>query len=126
VKNAFGEFIREKRLALGLSLRTFAREVGMQPSNYCNVENGVLPPPSAEGVERIAVALGLERASSERVRLLDMAAEARREVPADIAKIVRKNDLIPALLRTVESERVSEEKLRGIIEDLRHGRHKGS
>jgi transcriptional regulator with XRE-family HTH domain len=124
VKNAFGDFIREKRLALGLSMRSFAREVGMQPSNYCNVENGVLPPPSAEGVERIAVALRLEPASSERVRLLDLAAEARREVPADIAKIVRENELIPALLRTVESEHVSEEKLRGIIEDLRHGRHK--
>jgi len=126
VKNAFGDFIREKRLALGLSMRSFAREVGMQPSNYCNVENGVLPPPSAEGVERIAVALRLEPASSERVRLLDLAAEARREVPADIAKIVRENELIPALLRTVESEHVSEEKLRGIIEDLRHGRHKGA
>ena len=126
MKNAFGDFIREKRLALGLSMRSFAREVGMQPSNYCNVENGVLPPPSAEGVERIAVALRLEPASSERVRLLDLAAEARREVPADIAKIVRENELIPALLRTVESEHVSEEKLRGIIEDLRHGRHKGA
>ena len=126
MKNVFGEFIREKRLALGLSMRSFAREAGMQPSNYCNVENGVLPPPSAEGVERIAVALRLEPASSERVRLLDLAAEARREVPADIAKIVRENELIPALLRTVESEHVSEEKLRGIIEDLRHGRHKGA
>ena len=126
MKNAFGEFIREKRLAIGLSMRSFAREVGMQPSNYCNVENGVLPPPSAEGVERIAAVLRLEPASSEFVRLLDLAAEARSEVPADIAKMVRENELIPALLRTVESERVSEEKLRGIIEDLRHGRHKGA
>jgi hypothetical protein len=32
----------------------------------------------------------------------------------------------PALLRTVESERVNEDKLRGIIEDLRHGRHQGT
>ena len=126
MKNAFGDFIREKRLALGLSMRSFAREVGMQPSNYCNVETGVLPPPSAEGVARIAVALRLEPALSEYTRLLDLAAEARREVPADIAKMVRENELIPALLRTVESERVSEERLRGIIEDLRHGRHKGA
>jgi len=126
VKNAFGEFIREKRLVLGLSMRSLAKEVGMQPSNYCNVENGVLPPPSAEGVERIAVALRLEPASNEHVKLLDLAAEARSEVPADIARIVRENTLIPALLRTVESERVSEKKLRGIIEDLRHGRYKST
>ena len=126
MKQAFGDFIREKRLALGLSMRSFAREVGMQPSNYCNVENGVLSPPSTEGVQRIAVALHLDPASHEHVRLLDLAAEARSEVPADIAKMVRENELIPALLRTVESEHVSEKKLRGIIEDLRHGRHKST
>ena len=126
MKNVFGEFIREKRLALGVSMRSFAREVGTQPSNYCNMENGVLTPPSADGVERIAAALQLEPATTEYVRLLDLAAEARQEVPADIAKMVRERELIPALLRTVESERVSEDRLRGIIEDLRHGRHKGA
>lgn len=124
MKNAFGEFVREKRLALGLSMRSFAREVGMQPSNYCNIENGVLPPPSEDGVKKIAAVLRFEHASSDYVKLLDLAAEARREVPADIATMVRENELIPALLRTVESERVSDERLRGIIEDLRHGRHK--
>jgi transcriptional regulator with XRE-family HTH domain len=126
MKNRFGQFVREKRLALGLSLRTFAREARLQPSNYCNMENGVLPPPSAPVLERIAGALRLEPASPEYVELVDLAAQARNEVPADIAKIVRENEMIPALLRTVENERVSEDKLRGIIEDLRHGRHKGA
>ena len=84
----------------------------------------MLPPPSADGLEKFASVLRLERAASDYVRLLDLAAEARREVPADIATMVRENELIPALLRTVESERVSDERLRGIIEDLRHGRHK--
>jgi len=126
VKNAFGEFVRELRLARGMSIRTFAREVGLQPSNYCNMENGVLAPPPADGVERIATALQMKSGSPDYVKLLDLAAKVRREVPADIAKLVRENEWIPALLRTVESERVSEEKLRGIIEDLRHGRHQGT
>lgn len=126
MKNAFGEFVREKRLALGFSMRAFARQVGLQPSNFCNMENGVLPPPAAEGVDRIASALRLEPATPEYLKLLDLAAEARQEAPADIVKMVRSNELIPALLRTVESERVSEERLLGIIEDLRHGHHQGS
>ena len=126
MKNAFGEFVRELRLARGMSIRTFAREVGLQPSNYCNMENGVLAPPPADGVERIATALQMKSGSPDYVKLLDLAAKVRREVPADIAKLVRENEWIPALLRTVESERVSEEKLRGIIEDLRHGRHQGT
>jgi len=125
VKNAFGEFVRELRLARGLSLRTFARAVGLQPSNYCNMEKGVLAPPQADGVARIAAVLQMKTGSSDYVKLLDLAAKVRREVPADIAKLVRENELIPALLRTVESERVSEAKLRGIIEDLHHGRHQG-
>ena len=73
MKNAFGEFIREKRLALGLSMRTFAREVGMQPSNYCNVEAGVLPPPTGPGLERIAKALGLKRGTADYAALHDLA-----------------------------------------------------
>jgi transcriptional regulator with XRE-family HTH domain len=31
------------RLALDLSLREFARQIGIQSSNYCNVEAHVLP-----------------------------------------------------------------------------------
>ena len=50
----FGDFVKEKRLALDLSLREFAKKVGMQPSNYCNIEADVLPPPAAaQGSEGI-------------------------------------------------------------------------
>jgi hypothetical protein len=37
---------------------------------------------------------------------------------------VKENELIPAMLRTVEYEQVSREQLRGIIEDLRSGRYR--
>jgi len=35
---------------------------------------------------------------------------------------VKENELIPAMLRTMEYEKVTKEQLRGIIEDLRRGR----
>jgi len=41
-----------------------------------------------------------------------------------VEQIVKENELIPAMLRTVEYEQVSKEQLRGIIEDLRSGRYK--
>ena len=120
----FGRFLKEKRLALDLSLREFAKRVGMQPSNYCNVEANVLPPPPAETLDKLAKALGLKKGTSDYETFHDLAAEGRDEIPADIVRIVKENELIPAMLRTVEYEQLSKEQLRGIIEDLRSGRYK--
>ena len=120
----FGQFLKEKRLTLDLSLREFAGKVGMQPSNYCNVEADVLPPPPAETLEKLARALALKKGTSDYETFHDLAAEGRDEIPADIERIVKENELIPAMLRTVEYEHVSKEQLRGIIEDLRSGRYK--
>jgi transcriptional regulator with XRE-family HTH domain len=120
----FGEFIKSKRLALDLSLREFAGKVGMQPSNYCNVEAGVLPPPPAESLERIAKALGLKRGTPDYEQFHDLAAKGRDAIPADVEQLIKDNDLIPAMLRTVEYEKVTKEQLRGIIEDLKSGRFK--
>jgi transcriptional regulator with XRE-family HTH domain len=119
----FGQFLKEKRLALDLSLREFARRVGMQPSNYCNVEADVLPPPPAETLEKVAHTLGLEKGTPDYETFHDLAAEARDEIPADVERIVKENDLIPAMLRTLEYEQLTREQLCGIIEDLRSGRY---
>ena len=119
----FGQFLKEKRLAFDLSLREFARQVGMQPSNYCNVEANVLPPPPAETLEKLAGALRLRKGTGDYEIFHDLAAKGRDEIPADVERIVKENELIPAMLRTVEYEQLSKEQLRGIIEDLRSGRY---
>src|SRR5437870_8590712 len=95
----FGKFLKEKRLALNFSLREMARQIGMQPSNYCNVEAGVLPPPPPEALERLAGVLGLKRGTKDFEAFYDLAAKGRDEVPADVERIVKENELIPALLR---------------------------
>ncbi len=124
MKKTFGTFLREKRLVLGLSLREFAGQVGMQPSNYCNIEADVLPPPPAEGLARIAKALGIKKGMADYVTLHDLAGKGRDEIPADIEKMIKSNELIPAMLRTVEDEKVTKEQLLGIIKDLKSGRYK--
>lgn len=120
----FGDFIKSKRLALDLSLREFASEIGMQPSNYCNVEAGVLGPPRGEQLERIGKALGLKKGTPDYAEFHDLAAKGRDGIPADVEQLIKENDLIPAMLRTVEYEKVTKEQLRGIIEDLKSGRFK--
>jgi transcriptional regulator with XRE-family HTH domain len=124
MKQTFGQFLKTKRLALDLSLREFARRVGMQPSNYCNIESDVLPPPPAEGLERIGKVIGLKKGTPDYVKFHDLSAQGRDEIPADVERIVKENELLPAMLRTVEYEKVTQEQLRGIIEDLKSGRYK--
>jgi len=124
MRQTFGQFLKTKRLALDLSLREFARRVGMQPSNYCNVEAGVLPPPPPQGLQRIGLALGLRKGTKDFETFHDLAAKGRDEVPLDVQRIVKENELIPAMLRTVEYEKLTREQLRGIIEYLRDGRYK--
>jgi len=68
MKQTFGRFLKTKRLALDLSLREFARKAGMQPSNYCNIESDVLPPPPPEGLERIGKILGLKKGAPDYVK----------------------------------------------------------
>lgn len=119
----FGSFLKKKRLDMNLGLREFAKLIGMQPSNYCNVEAGSLPPPQ-EKLETIAEKLKLSKGTDEHRTLFDLAAEARDEVPADVARIVKESTLIPALLRTVENERITDKQLRGIIEDIKSGKYK--
>ena len=121
----FGEFVRKERLERGLSLRSFAKSCGMQPSNYCHVENGALNP-TPEQVDKIAAILKFEEGGSEYRKLMDLAALARKGVPSDLQKMIDSNKLIPALLRTVEDEEVGPKQLRQIIEDIKSGRYKAS
>ncbi|MGD0412218.1 MAG: hypothetical protein ABSC18_10995, partial [Verrucomicrobiota bacterium] len=71
------------------------------------MEAEVLPPPPAEGLERIVKALELTKGSKDFETFYDLAAKGRDEVPADVAEFVKENDLIPAMLRTVENENVT-------------------
>lgn len=52
--NRYGTTQRELRVAKGLTLRKFAEALGVSPTYVSGIENGTLPPPTAERLERIA------------------------------------------------------------------------
>jgi transcriptional regulator with XRE-family HTH domain len=52
--NSFGDFLRERRCARGLSLRKTAEKVGVQSSYLSKVERGIKPPPSAQTIVKLA------------------------------------------------------------------------
>lgn len=52
--NIFGQWLRDKRVAKGFTLRKFAEHVGVSPTYLSHVEQGVADPPTAERVAKIA------------------------------------------------------------------------
>lgn len=121
-KQTFQDFLREKRLQKNLGLREFAKLIGLQPSNYCSIESGSLPAPSEEKLPLIARIL--ELTTAERRSLFDLAAKTKDDIPADIKELIRKDAVIPALLRTVEDEDIKPEQIKAIVGDIKSGRYR--
>lgn len=122
-KEIFSDFLRRKRLEKDIGLREFARLIKMQPSNYCSVESGSLPPP-LDKLEKMASLLGIIKGSNEFGKFMDLASETRDEIPTDIKELIKSNSLIPAMLRTIENKELKPSQLKKIIEDIRSGRYK--
>jgi HTH-type transcriptional regulator, competence development regulator len=55
---AFGELLRDKRRASGLSQRELARRAGLDFSYISKIENGRQPPPAADTVVHLCEILG--------------------------------------------------------------------
>ena len=118
----FENFLKEKRLAKGFGLREFAKLIGLQPSNYCSVEAGSLPPPNEDKLRHISETLGLSR--EEQRLLFDLAAQSKDDIPIDLKKLIKRDALIPALLRTVEDEEVGPKEIKAIVKDIKSGRYR--
>ena len=87
MKNVFGDFIKARRLALGLGLRDFCLKAKMDPSNYSKYERGVLQTaPGDKDLRRIARGLGVRVGSADWNSLRDLAAIQRSEFPDDMNK----------------------------------------
>lgn len=116
----FGNFVKERRLALHLSLREFCARIMEDPSNWSKVERSLIAPPqSIEKLNLIAKILGLKKDQGEYVALLDKAAVDAGKIPRDLLSDKQVLDILPAFLRTVGSIKPTEEELRTLIETLR-------
>ena len=70
----FGDYFRQRRKALGLSLREFSRRNGFDQGNISKLERNILAPPrSAMLLEAYAKGLKLQPGSTERETLLGLA-----------------------------------------------------
>jgi transcriptional regulator with XRE-family HTH domain len=105
----FGQWLREKRVAKGFSLRKFAEKVGVSPTYLSHVERGAADPPTAERVKTMAELL--EENADEMIALAG-------RVPEDLPEIIQRRPTeIPELLR--EANGLTADQLRELTEQIR-------
>ena len=117
MKQSFANFVREKRIASGLTLREFCRCTGFDASNWSKVERGLLTPPQSKNMlDLIASVLKIEKVSQDYKEMLDLAALS--SIPEELieSEIL---DQLPVFFRTVRGEKPTEEELRILINKIR-------
>lgn len=118
----FGIVLKGLRLREGYGLRRFAGLIEMPASNLSAIEHGRRPMPE-EKMLLAAEVLGLERESQDWNKFFDLGRQAG-QLPADVQGIAKRG-FVPALLRTIENQQLSEADIEKLIEEIRQ-EHGGS
>ena len=74
LRKSFGEYFRELRLNLGLSLKQFCLDNDLDFSNISKIERGVSKPPKDKILVEYAKLLRLKQGSKEYTEFMDLAA----------------------------------------------------
>lgn len=113
----FGEHAKDRRIAAGMTLRSFCREIEMDPSNWSKIERGVLAPPDdSDLLGRITGLLGLN--STEQQEFADLAAIARGQLPPDLKdeEILAK---MPAFFRAIRGQECTAEDFEKLMNGVK-------
>jgi transcriptional regulator with XRE-family HTH domain len=117
MKSSFANFIREKRIAAGLTLREFCRLSGFDSSNWSKIERGLLTPPQSKKVlSEIAGILKIKEGSQEYKEMVDLAALS--SIPEGLIESEILEQL-PVFFRTVRGEKPNEEELKTLSDKIR-------
>ena len=90
-KKAFGNFLREMIKQTGISQSEFYSAVGITKPYFYDILSGKVNPPPPDVQYKMLENLNLDE--QQRNEFLNLAAEGRGEVPADIAKLIADHPL---------------------------------
>ena len=121
MEQTFGSYVREKRMARGLSLRGLAAQLEVKlevsPVYMSNMENDRRPAPTKEKMDRLIEILGLCQADTE--LLLDLAAKSKTQrVSADLPEYIMERDIVRAALRTAKEVDATDEEWQEFIDRI--------
>lgn len=96
-KKAFGNFLREMIKQTGISQSAFYSAVGITKPYFYDILSGKVNPPPSDVQYKMLENLNLDE--QQRNEFLNLAAEGRGEVPADIAKLIADHPAKLAIIR---------------------------
>jgi len=118
----FGEFIKERRLAKGISLREFCKRMEIDASNWSKVERSLLAPPQdEEKLRKIARLLDIKIGSPLWKEMKDKSNIDAGIIPEDILSDEKVLNSLPIFFRTIRSEKPTLEDLDKLINMIRKG-----
>lgn len=121
-KETFGTYLRKLRLAKGMGLRSFAKQVELLPSNLSSIEAGrANPPRSVDALKRIVKRLGLTEDGPEWSKLFDLAAKPG-QIQADVQEYlgeINATEELPLMARTIKNEKLTKHQIEQLIRDLK-------
>jgi transcriptional regulator with XRE-family HTH domain len=114
----FGSYLTRKREEREVTLRGFARQLGISPVYLCNIEKDRKSDPADAIVEKIAELLMLNAA--EKAEMLDLLAKARKRpsVASDLPEYINERDIVRVALRTAKDADATDEEWQEFIERL--------
>lgn len=111
----FGDFVREKRLEKGYTLRAFSKMLEYSPGFWSDVENGRRTPPGIDKLKQIVEILELDTTESD--ILYDTAGDgSTNKLPPDLADIVQDTQVRKAL--RVARDKAGQNDWKTFIESL--------
>lgn len=117
MEQTFGSFIRNRRMARGLTLRGMAAKLDLSPVYMSNIENDRRAAPAQEHLERMAMLLQLDKADRE--QMLDLVARSRQDrVSADLPDYIMDREIVRAALRTAREAGATDQEWQEFIDRI--------
>ena len=112
----FGIFFRDRRVALGFTLRAFCERFGYDSGNISRLERNILTPSVDENILKgYAKALQIEQDSPEWVTFFDLAYTTKGTIPLDIRNNQQIMSVLPAFYRTARGDKLDKKKINELI-----------
>ena len=116
-KQTFGQFFKEKRIALRKTLRQFCFENALDPGNISRLERGIMPPPQgSDKLEEYARFLHIKKGTDDWYQFFDLARIEAGRIPDELLKDEAIAASLPILFRTLRGQKISEKKLEKLVE----------
>ena len=107
-RRSFGSYLREKRLAKGITMRTICEALKVSLPYMSDVENGRRNPLDKEKLDQLMGILCLSQ--EEQQELYDLAGRGRDTVSPDLQDYIMDTDAVRIALRTARDADVSAEE----------------